>query len=447
MKKQIFKWTSIALLLSVCIFCAYTYDKLFQTTQEETITPPKEDLSTPVVTPTPMPEPEIPHTEFPKLSIPSPYSSEGFLQNLGGSEDDSIFKTWAIGDKIFAISNSNSQDYDISSPSPFVATITSNGTVTKTLSLPPSSTVLSSTLYSSGLVVAYSGDVGLSVVFLDGELRVVHTARYDVQLSQCKLLFSQNGIYCAGVSVNTLFLARILSDFSSTSSKNLPCDGIREIVDFSFLKNRLLVLLNREYDFGFYTFDQDLTTNSTAPFPTFGKISAQSAVPSVVGGLFHYTLCANYNDTITLLSVNERGEISWSKSLSRATSSSLLLTPNGNLLVFCATDTASTASLFCSHGDVIEQNVLSLSSLFPVDFTYTDSMYILCENRGIDGFCLLRFDQANLVTTLCRVESGKPISLCSTTTSLIVGLSGNCDHSPYDIGYGKTDGFLLSFSL
>lgn len=445
MNKHIIKWSGIAFLLALCIFCVYSYNTLF----ESTPVPPEDDE--PVVslpTPEPEPEPEIKvnYTDFPKPSIPSPFSNSGYMQNIGGSRDDTLSALWSIGGVTYVVGHTFSSDYDFNTPDPgvFVATLSQSGTLDKTLYLSQNSLYLASTVFSSGVVVSTTSSSGLVTHFLDGNLKVINTVRHDVLTSAGKLLLSGNDVYGLYLSQNTLFLTRTDTNFSTTLSRKLACDNVCEIVDFSILGNRIYILVNTKTDFYFITLDKELNEKSRARITATGSFIAQSAIPSAYKGVASYTLTAKHGDTITLLCVNEDGQTEWSKSLSKATKSKILRTTSANLLVFCATSNASTASVFCSHGDVIEENVLALTGYFPIDFTYTDSLVVLLSSVDKKkGGAIASINSDNLSSVVFSLPDVTPTCLALSGDSLLLGASADSSVSGFST-YGGQDCFVVS---
>lgn len=442
MNKQVIKWSGIAFLLALCIFCAYSYNALFVNVEEQT------PDDTPVVAPpAEEDEEELPvYTVFPKPPMLSPYSHTGYMQNVGGSRDDTLCSLFSLGTLTYVVGHTFSNDYDFSATDPgvFVATVSQNGMLTKTQYLSQNSLYLASTLFSSGIVVSTTSQSGLVTHFLDGNLNVQNVVRHDVLVSSGRHILSGTDVFGAFLAKNTLFLTKTDSSLTTSLSKKIPCDNLSEIVDFSVLGDKIFILANTKTDFYFIILDENLNEKSRAKITATGTLVAHSAIPSVYRGEGSYVLTARHGDTLSLMCVNQDGLTEWSKSLMKGTKSKVIRTANANLLVFCATEKNSYASIYCSHGDLLEQNVLSFSGYFPVDFTYSDALLLLLS--PIDkktGGAIASLSNDNLSTVILTLPEFVPVTLTVSPDELLLGVNADNSTSGF-YAYGGKDCFVIT---
>ncbi len=449
MRKQFFKWTAIVCLFCLSMCCVHAYNLLFPKTaaQDPTVddTPSTETVVPPVQTP---PTPVTPtYTTFPKLPLLSPDSDLSFLQNLGGSGDDLLYKCWVDNAFIYAFGQTESADHDFTSPalSPFLARLSLKGVVEKVV-LFSGYTYLSSCLTPNGLALALRTDTATTLHFIDSSLSITHSVEFSEAFTEFNFCLDASGLFALGVSSTNSTLFRFdLLDFSSNSFI-LPKKCLSTVGFCSILDN-IIFLANHGTSFTFYRFDKSLTPLSTHLFSYSDPVVALSCVPSFFSSDLGFALTLRRGDKILFCGITHNGKTVFSTNLSTAQNSYLLRSASGNYLAFCSSDTATCCTILSPQGDVKEQS-LALSGFFPVDFVYTyDFLVVLATSVNEKGGYIVRFDSNDSPTFDFSFPSVLPQSLSLTPSgSLVLALSATRTAPSFGSGYGKFDGFVLGLN-
>lgn len=444
MKRQVFKWSTILCLLCVAVFCAYTYNTLFNTASVPTVPEKEEDL--PVVTP-PVTTP-VEHTSFPKLPFLSPVARGGFMQSLGGSADDTVLSSRIIGKNVFVVGYTHSSDYDFTAEekSVFVAVLSLYGIVER-VTLFSGCTYLSSCTTPTGVALALLTPSGFEVVLLNSALERTTLYQKDGTPEHAQLLLSSSSIYCISSFDSSLYLISINFSTLETLETLVTRDSL-SVEGFSFIGDKILFISNNSTSFTLYSYDKNLQkTTEYTPSPQ-EKCVVQSALPAVFSEGIGFCVSMNRDGLIVCAGLTLSGKKVFSTALTRASYSSVIRTSDGNYLVFCSTDRASSCTVLCSHGDILEQNILALSGFTPVDFLYKGGETILLlQSLYEKSGAVVSLDSSNYSTYLYEFPKTTPSSLLLLSSGeIVLTLTAEEDAPSFGASRGGEECFILSLS-
>lgn len=439
MKSQVFKWSAVAFLLSVAIICAHFYNAL-NTKSEYPDTDETLGVQTPI-----SPQPQTPRTEFPKLPLLSPVS-DGFLQNFGGTGEDFVLYSLVLGDDIFVFGHTFSSDYDFLSHGLFVCRLSNLGVVEKVLEF-ENATFLSSSLTENGIILAFNTQNSTKIVFLSAELEETHSFIIPKLSTKCTFLLSPEYVFFLAENVGGISIFRLSLDGKEQISLSYSLDYFAGTVGFSYVFDRLIFLANQNTALSFYVFDKNLELISKKSFSYPHTICAQSAIPAFLNQDVGFAITAKCGENILFLGLTQSGITAFSRTLIKADESYLLRTESGDYLAFCKKETDSSATLLCSHGDIIEQNVLSLSGYFPKDFLYQSgsTILLLFDEKEKSG-AIASLNSQNTLSFSYSFKDVEPVSLSFSQNGLLLSLNATASSTYFGSCYGKTDGFLLNLN-
>lgn len=439
MKRQVFKWSAIAFLLSVAIVCAHFYSVLTNVTEYPDVEDTLGQIQTPIT-----PAPPTPRTEFPKLPLLSPVS-DGFLQNFGGSGEDFVFSSLVFGENIFVFGHSFSSDYDFLSNCLFVAKVSSLGVTEKIIEF-ENATFLSSSLTENGIILAFNTINSTKIVFLNDNLEQTHSFSIPKISTKCNFLLSNQYIFLLAENANGFSLFRLSFDGKEQLSTPFTLDFFAGTVGFSYVFDRLIFIANQNTSLSFFVLDKNLELVSKKSLTFSDVICAQSAIPAFLNQDVGFVLTAKCGENILFLGVTQSGITAFSTTLLKADNSFLLRTESGDYLVFCKKEKQSSATLLCSHGDILEQNILSLSGYFPKDFFYlSGATFILLFDEKEKSGAIVSLNKDTL-SFLYSFEEIEPVSLSFLENGLLLSLNATKSSPYFGSCYGKTDGFLLNLN-
>ncbi len=434
--KNVYKWTAVAVISLVLIISVAS------------IRP-----SSPVYTPQAPETEEVfsddsssrPKTEFPKLALSSPFGEEGYLQSLVGSGRDEVKELWHYDGEVFAIGESTSFDYDFSESSGivFLAKINSLGTLLSIVKIDSSITYLDSALTSEGIIILSLEEGSSRLSLFDFNLNQVKSISLN-PLSEGFLLLCDDSLRLLSASTS-LTITEYGFDLTEKKKIALNGEGNFTLVDFSKIGDTLISLCEKEGSTFLFKADNKLSSFESKKLD---KLTPLSALPALFSDEVGYSLLYKdgegkvFSGGITL-----SGKWQWSTCLSTAEDARLLRTKSGRYIAFLREDDKSTATLLCSHGDILEQSVISLSGSFPVEYTYEGGGLLVltksCDNQkgalvflGENDAPQYVFSLPALPSSFVLLEDGK----------ISVGLNISVYESPFGSGKGELSSFVLSVS-
>lgn len=427
MKRQLFKWSAVLVLLAVSVVCVYFY-----TVFDTPITPENPDVkpSTPTIG-APSEEERVPKTEFPKAPLLSPFSGCNFLSPLSGSGDDVVREILCYDDFIYAIGDTNSPDYDFvtANASIFIAKLSLSGTIL--------CVTTKEGVYSSAKVTPF----GIAVVSTCGTGTVLTVFDYDlVETQEVTVFGATGGVTALGGShlyLVTKSVSEVISYTPTGEQSRVSIPNLVDILSVEYIMDTLYVVGNTTSSPLIISLKDDNIISS--PIETLDKV--QSVVPffdKKVG----FVTSGLKGDKCTLSATFFDGETSWVKTFLTADLSSVVPISDGYLL-FIEDDTASTCIRLCSHGDIMENCILSFTNLMPCQYVVT----------SLDTFILLRTkgEEKSTVATFSVTDGARLKYQFNCTTprafvlgeGIIVALTNNTRSGNFASGIGGEDTFIL----
>ena len=417
------------MLVAISMVCAYLYTSLSTPVSPES-TPPSED-STPTIVP-----PTVTHTAFPKLPLLNPTSDVEYVIGLSGSGEDRVLQLFNFGDYIYAFGETDSFDHDFSATqkSVFIAKLTLTGTLLS-VKLIQHEVFLSAKVLPSEIAVLSSGQEETTLSVFDLDLCPISSFDLPFASNVGALSLGENSLYALASGKNH---AVAKYDFvSKTFGVGTLGVNILDIVAFEYIVSPYFVantpngaVLGRVSD--------DLTATCT----TLSGIShADSAVPSLDNKL-SFTVSGTTGGKSVVYSFFADGNYSWGKEFFSSNETYLIKTVDGYLF-FASDGTSSTCLRLCSHGDVIDECILSLTGLMPVDFYY--------DNTGITTLFLSSLAQKKSVIAtvdgaynaqLLYEFSATPHSFVPLIDGIAIAVTANSSGSLFEV-LGVSDGYIV----
>lgn len=429
MKKYVFKWSAVLTLLIISVTCVYLYSNLPLSETPENLP------STPVVG-APQEEDETTNTvrtEFPKAPLLAPFLGCDFLIALSGSGDDTLFEMHSFGGYLYAVGKTNSSDYDFSvtAPSTFVGKLSDNGTLLSILSLEGG--YLHSKLTPFGIAVLTSCSTGTTFTVLDFDLTILAT-KTNTGDSGGMAVLTQSGLSFVSTPSSTLVTySPSTNNFTSTALSF----KIQEVVSLECIENTLYFVAN------------------TDTLPVVGSIkdgvtecsfvnslqSAHSAIPFYDNKL-GFTISGTSGGVSSLCAVFCDGEVSWSKKLFQSEHTKLIPIDDGFLL-FASLSKSSTCVRLCSHGDVVENCVLSFTNFFPCSYLIDKGeITLLLSSSEYEKSTVATYSVTNGASFKFEFDT-TPRAIVKFGEGVTLGLTSNKKSGNFASGVRGVDSYIL----
>lgn len=422
MKRYVFKWSAVFVLLSLAIFCVYLYSNLSPELVEPT-TP-----STPTVS---TPDKEVFLTTYPKAPLYEPFLGCDYLLPITGSGDDEVLELLTHDEFYYAFGNTDSPDYDfgVKNKSCFVMQITNNGVAKKVATMTGS--YLHSKLTPFGIVVALLIDDGVQIILLDYDLNLEDSFIHPRSKS-AKIVLTASKITVLTTSPSAVINYTKTDGFSySTIDVQLT-----DIVSLEYIQNTLYAVANTDSQPVILTISNELYSTTVSNMK-----KVDSAIPFFDKRL-GFVLSGKDMDIATISAVFCDGEVSWAKRFFNSSHTFLVPSSEG-YLVFIREGESSTCIRLCSHGDIVENCVLPFTNLFPISYFLVDATtFLLLKDTQYDKSTVATFSVADSACMLYQFDAS-PCGFVPSLDGVILSLSVSQPFGNFSSGKGGLDCFLL----
>ena len=421
MKKSLFKWGSICLLLAICILCVKLYSNI------NTPTPPIID-DAPVVS---VPKDEIVVTDFPKAPLLTPFLGCEYLLPLTGSGKDEIVDIYDTGEYIYAFGNTTSPDYDfvVADDSVFVAKITHGGVLISTTTIVGS--FIDAKVVPNFIIVASSRDNDLYITVFDSNLLVLSSHSFtNTSIAKCSIYLDG---FCVVTHNKILFFdTRDLSfsdislDTTITQIKSLECiNGTLYIVAQTSTTTTLISVDDGAINY--------------CDIPNIDNI--HSATPFYDKG-FGFVISGESGDKSMVVSVYADGVVNWTRTFDKGVST-VIPTDEGYILFITDGDSSICIGL-CSHGDITNVTISYYSNLYPISWQFDgDSTYLLLYSLSQQKSVVSNFSVKGGAFINYEFFSTTPCAFSLTNGRLTLGITCAKKVGNFFSGKGGVDSYIL----
>lgn len=444
--KKAYKWTAVAVLSTILIITLLVTKPNTPSIEEVPSTPNLEDVFVEQSGSQEDVE-KINATTFPKLGLLSPFSPSGYLQCVGGSGKDSLKNVWQAEGFVFAVGETTSYDYDFYSAkgNVFIAKLDQIGRLLKVAIPQKSTALLDSQVLSQTLILLTQNSDSSMLSIYDSELNMYRS----IPLPACDegyLVFKESHIYVLLKEDLSFCIKKYTLDLVFVKDAGYSFPSSITIADFSFIDSTLSILVNCGISYYSCSFNSDLSLNYQKKLSYLENTTIISCLPSFFSKEIGYTIL--YKDSknkLFVLGITLECEFQWVSSIDTAEHGAIVRTISGRYIVFTKTNSSSSAHILCSHGDVIERNIPSLSGSFPVEYTYSgENLILLTESTAEKKGAIVLVDKNDSPSLGFAIPSCSPKSFCiSSDGQITVGVDTSSYSAPFGSGRGELSCFLL----
>lgn len=421
MRKSLFKWGAISVLLAICILCVKLYSNI------NTPTPPIID-DVPVAS---VPKDEIVVTDFPKAPLLTPFLGCEYLLPLTGSGNDTIVELYDSSQYIYAFGNTNSPDYDfvVADDSVFVAKITHGGVLVSTTTIVGS--FIDAKVALDFIIVASSRDNDLYITVFDSNLLVLSSHSFtNTSIAKCSICVDG---FCV-VTHNKIFFF----DTRDLSFRDISLDTtITQIKSLECVNGTLYIVAGTSTTPTIISVDNDAI--NYCDIPNIDNI--HSAIPFYDKG-FGFVISGESGDNCILVSVYADGAVNWTRTFDKGVST--VIPTDEGYIVFITDGDRSICIGLCSHGDITNSNISYYSNLYPISWQFDgDSTYLLLYSLSQQKSVVSNFSVKNGAIINYEFLSTTPCAFSLTNGRLTLGITCAKKVGNFFSGKGGVDSYIL----
>ncbi len=421
MKKSLFKWSAICVLVAICIVCVKLYSNI------NAPTPPSiEDV--PAIN---IPKDEIIVTDFPKAPLLTPFLGCEYLLPLSGSGDDNIVELYDSGQYIYAFGDTNSPDYDfvVGENSTYIAKITHGGVAVKTATI--SGKFVDTKVASNYIIVASSRNGELNITVFDKNLLIVSSYTLpNASIAKCSIYLDG---FCVVTNNSIVFFDTTNLVFSETSFDTT----ISQIISTECINDTLYIVANTPT----HPIIATVKEHVFARFDMAYVDKIHSAVPFYDKG-FGFVFSGESGDSSIITSIYADGTINWTRTFAKG-NSSVIPTDEG-YIVFISSDNSSICIGLCSHGDITNANVSVFANLYPISWQFDgDSTLLLLGSFLQQKSVVSNYSVKNGAIVNYEFLSTTPCAFSLVNGSLTLGITCSKKVGVFSSGNGGVDAYIL----
>lgn len=373
-----------------------------------------------------------------RSTLPRTYSqNNGYINNLGGYQDDYAYQSFKVGAKIYVICETSSDSCDFSSGSKSnigIGLFDSECSLLNVITLKTEAEehYLTSSLSEDGIVVVASSNDKTTIYLVDFELKV-QKMTLNIKGNSALSLYTPQGNVIAILSENTIYVSN-LSGAIVNHTISFPSEGATTLISF-FRMGDYMLFANGEGNSLCFSFNMD-GLNKSVKLPLILDF-----IPTSEG----FLIAEEKDDCIYLNRYSMTLDLIERKYLCEGKDVGLAVCKSGYfVLILCESYTCSY--YLCSHFDVVAYVSEGYEKLGRIEemTVYNDSVYIACSNKkGL----LYRYDlDGHYVDRVAEREKGTFVNVYIDTyiymlynSTLYVGDNSSC--------FGKTDIWLKRENL